>query len=43
MTGYAVTIGNPMVNSKTTLKPTIALSTIEAKEMALTKALMNGI
>ncbi|XP_057541678.1 secreted RxLR effector protein 161-like [Amaranthus tricolor] len=43
MTGYVFTLGGSVVSWKTTLQPTVTLSTTEAKYMALTKAAKEGI
>jgi len=43
MTRYAFTIGNSLVSWKTSLQPTLALSTTEAEYMALAEATKEGI
>ena len=43
MTRYTFTIGNFFVSWKATLKPPMALSTTEAKYMAIAKATKKGI
>jgi len=43
VTGYAFIIGNSLVNWKATLPPTVALSTIEEKYMALVEVAKEGI
>ncbi|XP_047320751.1 secreted RxLR effector protein 161-like [Impatiens glandulifera] len=43
MTGYVFTLGGSVVSWKTTLQPTVTLSTIEAEYMALTEASKEGI
>ena len=43
VTGYTFTIGNSLVSWKATLQPIVALSTTEAKYMALTEAAKEGI
>ncbi|KAJ4705817.1 Retrovirus-related Pol polyprotein from transposon TNT 1-94 [Melia azedarach] len=43
MTGYVFTLGSSVVSWKTTLQPTVTLSTTEAEYMALTEAAKEGI
>ena len=43
MVGYALITGNSLVRWKATLQPIVALSTIEAVYMALSKALKEAI
>lgn len=43
MTGYAFTVGSSLASWKATLQPIVALSTTEAKYMALTEAAKEGI
>jgi len=43
LTGYAYTLGGCLVSWKTTLQPSVALSTTEAEYMALTEAAKEGI
>uniref|UniRef100_A0A3Q7HRQ0 Reverse transcriptase Ty1/copia-type domain-containing protein n=1 Tax=Solanum lycopersicum TaxID=4081 RepID=A0A3Q7HRQ0_SOLLC len=43
MTGYVFTLGGSVVSWKTTLQPTVTLSTTEAEYMALTEAAKEGI
>uniref|UniRef100_A0A3Q7I167 Reverse transcriptase Ty1/copia-type domain-containing protein n=1 Tax=Solanum lycopersicum TaxID=4081 RepID=A0A3Q7I167_SOLLC len=42
-TGYVFTLGGSVVSWKTTLQPTVTLSTTEAEYMALTEAAKEGI
>ncbi|RZB99644.1 Callose synthase 7 isoform B [Glycine soja] len=43
LTGYSYTLGGCLVSWKATLQPSVALSTTEAKYMALTEAAKEGI
>lgn len=43
MTGYAFTIGNPLVSWKATHHPMVALSTTEVEYMILPKVAKKGI